>query len=190
MPPARSGVQTKAKAENRSELSQTLTAPTGNVAAERLGRQPQGAPAGLEAEGEWGAKSPYKGAGDGVEAPPSPILCSPKEDGGGRGRKVALSSGLPLCCGCTGEQLQRGPIFFAFSPTLSRHSESAFNTRMPEHSESDSVHMPEDSHLPWTREAQLNKQYKHGHARGFPVFSEADDCPALGSSVSKRNTRN
>lgn len=66
-----------------------------------------------------------KAPGEGVEVPPSPIVCSPKEDGGGR--KVALSSGLPLSCGCNGEeQLQKGPIFFAFSPKLSRHSGSCF----------------------------------------------------------------
>ena len=93
MPPARSGVQTKAKAEKRSELSQTLTAPTGNVAAEGLGRQPQGPPARLEEEGKRGAKSPYKGTGEGVEAPPSPILCGPKEDGGGGGKGVGKGEG-------------------------------------------------------------------------------------------------
>lgn len=43
-----------------------------------------------------------------------------------------------------------------------------FNTRMPEHSESDGVHMPEDSRLPWMREAELKKQHKLGHAGGFP----------------------
>lgn len=41
--PARSGVQTKARVEKRSKLSQTLSAPTGNVPAEGLGREPQDA---------------------------------------------------------------------------------------------------------------------------------------------------
>ena len=142
MPPARSGVQTKAKAEKRSELSQTLTAPTGNVAAEGLGRQPQGPPARLEEEGKRGAKSPYKGAGDGVEAPPSPILCGPKEDGGGGER-----SRYPLAC-CSAvvalkrNSSKRGQCFLLSALPSPDIPSPVFNSRMPEHSESDSVHMP------------------------------------------------
>lgn len=41
-PPARSGVQSKARAGKRSKLGQMLSAPTGNVPAEGLGREPQG----------------------------------------------------------------------------------------------------------------------------------------------------
>lgn len=41
--PAQSGVQTKARVEKRSKLSQRLSAPTGNVPVEGLGREPQDA---------------------------------------------------------------------------------------------------------------------------------------------------
>lgn len=119
MLPARSGVQTKAKAERRSQLSQTLAAPTGNVPAEGLGREPQGALLPGRRRRASGEPSHHiKAPGEGVEAPPSPILSGPREDGGEAERGRAIS-GLLLGCGCTGgEQLQKGQMFLLSAYTL------------------------------------------------------------------------
>ena len=168
MPPARSGVQAEAKAEKRSELSQTLTAPTGNVAAEGLGRQPQGAPARLEAEGEPGAKSPYKGAGGRGGGASLANRLRPQ-----RGWRGAERSSYPLAyhsavVAMEKTSSQRGQYFLLSALRSPDIPGPLFNTRMPEHSESDGVHMPEDSRSPGMREAGLNKQYKLGHAGVFP----------------------
>ena len=151
MPPARSGVQAEAKAEKRSELSQTLTAPTGNVAAEGLGRQPQGAPARLEAEGEPGAKSPYKGAGGRGGGASLANRLRPQ-----RGWRGAERSSYPLACHSAVVAMektssQRGQYFLLSALRSPDIPGPLFNTRMPEHSESDGVHMPEDSRSPGMR---------------------------------------
>lgn len=67
---ARSGVQSEAKAEKRSELSQMLAAPTGNVPAEGLGREPQGTLLpGRRQRPSWEPSGHIKAPGEGVEVP-------------------------------------------------------------------------------------------------------------------------
>lgn len=70
MLPSRSGVQTKAKAEKRSKLSQILAVPTGNVPAEGLGREPQGTLLpGRRQRASWEPSCHIKAPGEGVEVP-------------------------------------------------------------------------------------------------------------------------
>lgn len=70
MLPARPGVQTKAKAEKRSELSQMLAVAPGNVPAAGLGREPQGALLpGRRQRASWEPSCHIKAPGEGVEVP-------------------------------------------------------------------------------------------------------------------------
>ena len=70
-PPTQSGVQTKASTEKKSNLSQMLSAPTGNVPAEGLGREPQGTLLpGRRQRVNWEPSRHIKAPGLGVEGPP------------------------------------------------------------------------------------------------------------------------
>jgi hypothetical protein len=77
--PARSRVQSKARAEKRSELSQNLSAPSGNVAVEGLGRAPWGGSGREEPEGERGQVAIQRTRGRGGGA----FLTNPQAPDGG-----------------------------------------------------------------------------------------------------------
>lgn len=162
------GCRPRPRLKKRRELSQTLPAPTGNVPAEGLGRQPQGA---LPPGRRWGASQEpsrhLKAPGEGVGQPPSPVLTELQEDGGGEG----AISGLPGSWGCAGaEQLGKGQMFLLSASTL--QTCQVFSTpRCPSIPNQtvftwlETATCPERS-LNGRREAWLSEQHKQGHVQG------------------------